>query len=402
MEVLDEEFLHHLNRGADLLGNGDAAAAASALERARELRPGDAQVLGLLGQALYALGQFERATEVYQRLVDVSPAEAAARLNLGLANLKARRYPQAIRQLEIALDLSPEHKRAMGYLGLAWLEQGEWARARAWFERAGSTQMVARCDELIAAAGTSPERAGPEQAQPPSTSPAIVLDVPRPGVVPGEASDGEPGLVAEVAPRRGRPFALDGGLLTVSIRDPVLARAEGLVAVQGGVRLVPEMKRFGGNATEKPFGDGARRVLRASGDGALVYAVGTRRVVRVELEDETGYFREEAVFAFEGRLAFENGRIAPRSGAGTGVELVQLRGRGQVLLASTAPVVALRVTTDAPLRIGIAALVGWVGALAPQFVALPGDREPRGDVAGDLRAMELTGTGRALLEGAAG
>jgi hypothetical protein len=39
----------------------------------------------------------------------------------------------------------------MGYLGLALLESGDAARARGWFDKAGSEQMVRRCDELLAA-----------------------------------------------------------------------------------------------------------------------------------------------------------------------------------------------------------------------------------------------------------
>jgi len=146
----DEEFVYHLTQGAELLGRGELENARAELEKALVLRSHDAKVLGLLGQAFYKLGQFEQAAVAWQRLVDDNPVEAGARVNLGLASLKARRYPDAIRQLEIALDLQPEHRKAMGYLGLALLESGDPARARGWFERAGSDHMVARCDALLA------------------------------------------------------------------------------------------------------------------------------------------------------------------------------------------------------------------------------------------------------------
>src|SRR6266496_3797009 len=86
VEGLDEEFLYHLNRGADLLAKGELEAARTALARARELRPKDPKVLGLLGQSLYKAGRYDEAVEVYGRLVDESPVEAAARINLGLAS----------------------------------------------------------------------------------------------------------------------------------------------------------------------------------------------------------------------------------------------------------------------------------------------------------------------------
>jgi uncharacterized protein (AIM24 family) len=160
VDALDEQFLYHLNRGAEHLTRGEAEEARAALARAAEMRPRDVKVLGLLGQACYRLGRFGDAAEAYGRLVEESPTEAGAQVNVGLALLKARRAAEATVHLERALDLNPEHRRAMGYLGLAWLEQGNVARAREWFERGGRAQMVERCDALLR--GERPERARPE------------------------------------------------------------------------------------------------------------------------------------------------------------------------------------------------------------------------------------------------
>ncbi len=152
VEGQDEEFVYRLERGSELLAAGDAEGARAALARAQELRPSDLKVLGLLGQACYRFGRYDEAVTAWQRLVDESPAEPAARVNLGLAFLRAHRQAEATRQLEIALDLNPEHRKAMGYLGLALLEGGDPLRARDWFRKAGSEQMVARCDQVLAAA----------------------------------------------------------------------------------------------------------------------------------------------------------------------------------------------------------------------------------------------------------
>ena len=119
--------------------------------------------------------------------------------NLGLACLKARRLLDAVRQLEIALDLHPDHRKAMGYLGLALLEAGDAARARTWFAKAGSEQMVARCDELLAAqaeaVATAPAPA-PEPLQ--ALSPLLTAGVPdsppaqRPAARPSRPQGGAP------------------------------------------------------------------------------------------------------------------------------------------------------------------------------------------------------------------
>jgi uncharacterized protein (AIM24 family) len=402
VEGLDEEFLFHLNRGAELLARSEPAPARASLERALELRPRDSKALGLLGQAHYRLGRFEDAAEAYGRLVDENPVEATARVNLGLASLKAKRHGEAVKQLEVALDLSPGHKKAMGYLGLARLEQGDFVRAREWFLKAGSDQMVARCDELIALAKAPPSVAEP-QPEPtmtplPSTASLGAPAAPRVDAAP--AATGGPATLAQLAearlvvPTAVETFAVARGMLTVAVRGEVLSRARGLVAVRGAVRVTPEMKRFRGKATDRPFGEGSDRMLRAAGEGALLYRVGGMRLTAVELSGESGYFREEALFGFEAALAFENGRVASRMGAD--LNLVHLRGRGRFLLATAGEIVALPVSADAPLRVPLAVLAGWSGGLTPRVAPL---QEGVGGVeTAAPPVVELGGEGRVLLD----
>jgi len=411
IEGQDEEFLFHLNRGAELLAQGEPGPARASLARALELSPRDSKALGLLGQADYRLGRFEEAADAYGRLVSENPVEAAARVNLGLANLKARRYAEAVRQLEVALDLNPGHKKAMGYLGLAFLETGEFLRAREWFERAGTDQMVARCDELIALSRpeTMPE-AQPEETpalaalppSPPAAPTPIFVAPPAPlAAAPAAAPPmaGTPSLSALAEARLVHPaavetFAVSRGLLTVAVHGDVLVRGRGLAAVRGAVRLSPEVKRFRGKATDKPFGEGAERVLRASGEGALLFRAGARRLAAVELAGESAYFREEVVFGFEDQLAFENGRVASRLGAD--LNLVHLRGRGRLLLSTAGEMVALPASGDAPVRVPLAVLAGWTGNLTPRVTPLLDGADPA-DPSTPL-AVDLTGEGKVLLD----
>jgi outer membrane biosynthesis protein TonB len=132
--------------------------------------------------------------QAYTALVDDAPTDVPPRVNLGLALIKARRFPEAIRQLAIVVDLNPDHKKAMGYLGLAHLESSDPATARGWFERAGSLNMVARCDELMARAREPVPREEPEPAvetveaappppvEPPPPAPIDVAPAPEPAV----------------------------------------------------------------------------------------------------------------------------------------------------------------------------------------------------------------------------
>ena len=410
IEGLDEEFLFHLTRGSELLTRGEPEPARASLERALSLRPKDAKVLGLLGQAYYRLSRFDDAGVVWQRLVDDNPVEPAARVNLGLARLKAKRYPEAAKQLEIALDLNPEHKKAMGYLGLALLESGQPSKAREWFLRAGSDQMVARCDEVLAGRGPAPGAAEPDgepegaagAAPPPEPAETPEpLGTPLPGAMaavrPAPPAPGEPALAEWAAARRVRApgdlaFALEGDVLVATVRGELRVRLEGLFAIRGRVEFAGEVKRFRGRATDQPFGEGAARMQRASGDGVLLFRAAGRRLSAVDLGADGAYLREEAVFGFGEGIAFENGRV-PSSAAE--LNLVHLRGRGPLLLATAGEPVAVDVSPEAPLRVPLRALVGWVGALTPRVTSLADDG---GDGAA---AVELTGEGRALADPAA-
>jgi hypothetical protein len=402
VEGLDEEFLFHLNRGSELMGRGETDGARVALERALELRPKDAKVLGLLGQSYYKLGRFPEAVAAWQRLVDDNPVEPGARVNLGLANLKAKRHAEAVKQLEIALDLSPDHRKAMGYLGLALLESGDVARARDWFRKAGSDGMVARCEEILAggairsSGGPVPEPVGEEPQPAPEP-----LPIPPASDAPAHrAAAAQPALAAWAATRLVRSaaaetFSVGPDALVVAVRGEVLVRLDGLFASHGKVTLQPELKRFRGRETDRPFGDGHSRMVRVAGDGVLLFRAAGRRFTALDLGADAGYFREEVVFGFEESVVFENGRVPSRLSAD--LNLVHLRGRGRFLLLTIDEPVAVDVSTDAPLRLPLAALVGWVGALTPHLTTLAGDD----DDAGAEAAVELTGEGRVLADPAA-
>ena len=404
VEGIDEEFLFHLNRGSELLLRGEADPAKASLERALELRPKDAKVLGLLGQAYYKLSRFDDAARVWQRLVDDNPVEPGARVNLGLACLKAKRHPEAVKQLEIALDLNPDHKKAMGYLGLALLESGNLTRAREWFRKADSDHMVARCDELIAGrASSAPARAAqahelePAEAVEQAQAAPEPVRTPTPGAVPAyrPSAPGE-ALGAWAAARvvqagGAETFSIAGSTLVIAVRGEVRARLDGLFATQGRVALASEMKRFRGRATDKPFGEGPARMHRVTGDGVLLFRTAGRRFTALDLGPDAAYLREEALFGFEGGIAFENGRVP--SSISAELHLVHLRGRGRFLLATEGEPVTLDVVAEAPLKVPLASLVGWIGTLTPRVCALVEDSGAQVVV-----AVELTGEGLVIAD----
>jgi uncharacterized protein (AIM24 family) len=171
----------------------------------------------------------------------------------------------------------------------------------------------------------------------------------------------------------------------------MLTRLDGLVASWGSVTMKPELKRFRGKATDKPFGDGPRRMLRASGQGRYVISREGRQFTALELADEPAYFREEILFAFEESILFENGRVPAKSGAD--LHLVHLRGRGKLLLVTHGTPKAVDVHKGEPLRIPMEQLVGWHGPLIqPRLVSIVEEAPELGT------ALELAGEGRALVD----
>jgi uncharacterized protein (AIM24 family) len=155
--------------------------------------------------------------------------------------------------------------------------------------------------------------------------------------------------------------------------------------------MASEMKRFRGRATDKPFGEGAARMHRVSGDGVLLFRTAGRRFTALDLGPDAAYLREEALFGFEGGIGFENGRVP--SSISAELHLVHLRGRGRFLLATEGEPVTLDVVADAPLKVPLASLVGWVGTLTPRVCALVEDAG-----APVVVAVELTGEGRVIAD----
>jgi uncharacterized protein (AIM24 family) len=191
----------------------------------------------------------------------------------------------------------------------------------------------------------------------------------------------------------GETFAVSEGALAVTVRGDVRVRLDGLFATQGKVSLAGEVKRFRGRAIEKPFGEGALRMHRASGEGTLLYRLQGRCFSPLDLGPDAAYLREEILFGFEDGIAFENGRVPSSSGE---LNLVHLRGRGRILLVTAGEPVAVDVATSAPLRLPLAALVGWIGALTPRVCPLLEDPD-----APTVVAVELTGEGRVIADPAA-
>ncbi len=678
----NEEFLQKLYKGGELLASGNVVEAKEHLEHAYKIQPKNEKGQNLLGLTYFKLGQFDRASEIYEALVRENPADPTLRVNLGLVYLKASSTQRAIREFETATDLAPEHTKAHNYLGLALAQAGEYGKAREHFLLAGSPAMAEKMARAIAGEGFTPKP--PTQAMPPppsepekalngtgahldgaeseqqhhgeangayvgeangageesyqappeeqaaesytdeqyagepppvhvedpaqlealspplggeeelpdtssmrapdaesemdwhsldqaqsaaveqapaeepaaeempvydlatdadilekdegapvgisagtgldasfapdpaeaanadavaadgsngylaeeafsgyydqastdapppaaedpvveaSTSAEVMIteepletpesafeppEVPKdelqaetvPPVVPeveaaapvaeepvavaeepeqhaepgppldstetptkrfrtridvqASVADAEPevdaAIFAEVAEKarlfnvqvRG-PFEIKDDTISVVVKDEMITRLSGLLAMSGSIELTPEHKRFRGRATDKGFGEGEEQMMRAKGSGVLVIESKHKLFSKSDLNDESAYFREDVVFAFEEPVMYENGNVP--SDVAQDLQLIHLRGKGQVLLCLDGPLRSLDVKLGAPVTVPLGHLVGWYGNLSPRVIALVSDGKGKALKAG----VELSGEGFALL-----
>jgi uncharacterized protein (AIM24 family) len=263
--------------------------------------------------------------------------------------------------------------------------------------------MAARCDEMIAkgevkrpepAAPRKPPEPAPERrAAPPATAPAKPALV-APALTPTPSSAGGLGAWVDSRLVRGggaETFSVQGDALVITVKGTTLCRLDGLFAQKGALKLAPEMKRFRGKATEKPFGDGASQMRRVTGEGLLLVRAAGRRFTALDLGGESGYFREEAVFGLEEGIGYENGRVPSRLKAE--LNLVHIKGKGRFLVVSRGEPVTVDVGADQPVLVPLASLVGWTGNLTPRLATLSGAGEGDGPV-----AVELSGEGRAITD----
>jgi Flp pilus assembly protein TadD len=234
----------------------------------------------------------------------------------------------------------------------------------------------------------------PEPTQPPAATPAEAASEASAPAPPEPL----PSMSEYTSARRltmpagdGGGFAIGPSEVLVHVRGEMLTRLDGLVASWGSVSMKPELKRFRGKATDKPFGDGARRMLRATGEGRFVISREGRQFTALELGDEPAYFREETLFSFEESILFENGRVPSK--AGSDLHLVHLRGRGRLLLVTAGVPKSVDVLRGEALRIPMDQLVGWHGPLIqPRLVPIVEEAPELGV------ALELAGEGRALID----
>jgi len=97
-------------RGMSFLKAGHPAQAVLLLRRAARLEPGKNSIREGLARAHYALGEFERAAEVFGQIVASVPVNDYAHFGLGCALAKLGRGEEARAHLRLALAMAPHRE----------------------------------------------------------------------------------------------------------------------------------------------------------------------------------------------------------------------------------------------------------------------------------------------------
>ncbi len=429
----NEEFLYHLYRGSEMLLDNRVHEAKDELERALRLQPKDFKGQDLMAAVYYRLGRFDRCIEIYRTLIAEHPREATLRVNMALAQMKLDRLPEALDELKAAVRLRPEDQRAHNYMGLLYVKLGELGRAREAFEKSGQTLVAERLDQVekgllsrsvlsdpvqlvrearragdvrgVARAAFAELESGdnpfslaagrdtvPSVPAPDGSSAWRAVEpasrTAEPGVGAGGRRAATPAAPAPTADPRALgarpgedlaaagalrfpleasgPVAVDArGVLFVRLDGTVRCRLSGLLLVVGDLVTEPTLRRSKGRTTDEPVGD----LVRVSGGSWLAIDPAGARFSILAVAEEPIYLREEVVFAFDDGLNWENGRVAAPSGSA--IPLVHFRGRGSIVLRTTAEPRALAVRAEQSIAVPQTKLVGWIGRLLPRTAESP-------------------------------
>ena len=174
------------------------------------------------------------------------------------------------------------------------------------------------------------------------------------------------------------------------------ARLEAVRASSNALTMKLLERQVKGKTTGESLGGVGSPLVHATGEGQLVLAPRPgRKLSSFTLEPGTHdmcFVREEVLLGFDGELVFENGRLA--TGEGEFVAVVQLRGKGAVLLEAIGEILTLEVQGNRGLSVRREVVLGWFGRLVPRALA------PSEAPCGQRGLVSFAGEGRVLVASA--
>ncbi|WP_437593059.1 tetratricopeptide repeat protein [Sorangium sp. So ce1000] len=167
------------------------------------------------------------------------------------------------------------------------------------------------------------------------------------------------------------------GVVLVQSAKGFVARLDALrtMSVHSGTATHVLKRQARGRIFDEPLGGPSTPFVEIGGRCELVLgAPEGRRLHPVTLGEEPIYLREDVLIGFDLPIGYENGRLP--AGDGEAVAMVQLRGRGHMVLSVPERAAALEITPSRPTSTRATAVLGWMGRLLPR--TLPAAEAPGG------------------------
>ena len=386
-EELIRNFPHEISPKVNLalcyLKTGQQHQARDVLEEVIHREPDHKRAWGYYGLALERLGEYGKAqiafghagqpqlarrmqNRVDQVAIDLEPVEGEQQFDE--VRLAAA---DAVQELEAHAPFISAREEA---------QELEPVRSRRWRAVEPGEEIVPRASRpppaSLRGAGLGnlslPAVAEPMELPPASRRPTV--EPPQPVTPLRETIPGSPSaLVAEVAvgvPDPRERLVLKGSIAVVRIEVGFAIRNEALRAVQpdaAGFLRGAFRRRMRGRASDEPFGGPATPWTLLEGTGTAVLAAGRDRIVAaLELGGEFVYLREARLLGFDSSARYENGRLPAPAQEPAPIVIVQLSGRGLVLVESERPLRALVVSPEHRVIVRSESVAGWTGRMLAQ------------------------------------
>jgi hypothetical protein len=160
-----------------------------------------------------------------------------------------------------------------------------------------------------------------------------------------------------------------------------------LLAAEGpAFKTSPLQRRMRNRTLDEPLGGAETPLVSLAGAGCLALAPAeNERLWPFRMDGDFLFVREEVLAGFEDTVSYENGRLAAFEGEA--VALVQLRGKGGVVLRAQGPVVSIDIKADRAAIVARESVLGWAGRL------LPRELSPEEAPGGSRRLISFAGEG---------
>jgi hypothetical protein len=386
------EITPKVNLSLCYLKTGQQHQARDVLEDVIQREPDHVRAWGYYGLALERLGDyakaqaaFERANQPHlalrmQRLLDEAGGVLAAADGEHQHDEVRRAAADAVQELDTHSEPP---------FGPATEERGELEPVRATRWRAvepGEEPFPppSRAHRGLIATGRPVAPAFPSMpVDPPELAPPSRRSIPPgPADAPPAGPAGTPSaLVASLAmvmPDARERVIIRGSVALVRAEVGFALRNDALRAVQPDAAAFGRAslrRRLRGRESDEPFGGPATpwSLLEGSGVIALAAAPG-RSLATLELGGEFVYLREARLIGFDSSARYENGRLPAPPQEPAPIVIVQLSGRGIVLVESERPLRALSVAPDRRMVVRSESVAGWTGRMLAQ--PLTADESP--------------------------